>query len=92
MTSVTIDRVLYGGRDLRCAEAGRDEPRERDTHLDGGEEPIRVAHERGEGPAAAPTLGKPLDLTLAQRHERDLSRGKEATEKDEEEDQRDVDP
>src|SRR5690606_11159658 len=41
------ERGRDGGRDRRGAVGGREEPGHRDTHLDRGEEPVRVARDGG---------------------------------------------
>ena len=47
---------------------------ERDADLDGGEEPVRVSGQPGDGRAAPAALGHRAHLSVAQRDQRDLGR------------------
>ena len=78
--------------DLRRAEARRDEAREGDRDLPGGEEAIGVGRQRGQSSAAPILLGQTLHLRLAKGHQSQFGGCEEPSEEDEEQHDGDVDP
>ena len=73
-----------------AAAADGEEAGERDADLDRGEESVRLASESGEhGTRCGPGL-EPLQLTFAQRHERELGTGEGGVHDDEQDHQADL--
>ena len=79
---------LVGQRD-RAERAGQQRGGG-DADLDGGEEPVRVGDQLGDGRAAAAGLGQRADLALAQRDQRDLGGDEDALDDDQQQDDADV--
>ena len=84
------EHVLERVRQRRRAVRAGHQRRDRHADLDRGQEPVRVVGQPRRPLAALAALGQRPDLALAQRHQRHLGGGEEATDEDEGEDDKNV--
>jgi len=76
-------------RQRRTAEGCGQEAGQRDAHLYRRKEAVGIGVELGDDRPAPAARGERPDLAVAQGHQRDLRRGKDATYEDEDDDQGD---